>query len=223
VVGGYTDSEPTGRGWRYTPQSGWREIPRLSAPRGGLAGGVIDGLLYAVAGAPRTFPEVRAEPYGTVEVYDLAGGRWSPGAPIPTARHHTAATVLGGKLYVVGGRTPRSFASSAFERYDPRRDAWERLPPLPMGAGGLEAVTAGGQVVVIGGDDEEGVFDGGGWVTGAVWAFDPRGSSWRRLPDLGTPRHSHAAAVARGRIYVLEGSPCPGFGRVDAVESLPAR
>jgi hypothetical protein len=222
VVGGYVDSEPTGRAWRYAPGAGWKELPDLDAGRGGLAGGVIQDRLFAVAGAPRTFPEVRARPYASVEIYDLASGRWTTGPPIPTARHHTAASVLEGRLYVAGGRAPGEFSSSAFERYDPRSEKWEKLPALPMGSGGLELVTAGGSIVAIGGDDEDGLYEGRGWVTGAVWAFDPGRSDWRRLPDLRTPRHALAAAVAHGRIYAFEGSPCPGFGRISDAESLPA-
>jgi N-acetylneuraminic acid mutarotase len=182
---------------------------------------VVADRLYAVSGAPRTFPELGAKPYSSLEIYDFRSGRWTPGPPIPTARHHTAAAVVAGKLYVAGGRVPDDFSDNAFERLDPRSGHWEKLPPLPLGAGGLAAVAARGKVVVIGGDDERNWTAGRGWVTGSTWSFDPARSRWRRLPDLGVPRHAHAAAVAAGRIYVFGGATCPGFGRTDAAESLP--
>jgi serine/threonine-protein kinase PknK len=221
VVGGYVDSEPTNRAWRYTPPAGWTKLPPLRTARGGLAGGVIGDRLYAVAGAPRTFPEYDRAPYSSLEVFDFRSGRWSSGPPIPTARHHTAAAVVDGRLYVAGGRTPKDFSSAAFERFDPRTGRWTRLPGMPLGVGGLAAVAADGRFVAIGGDDETNVLAGQGWVTGSVWAFDPHASRWSRLPNLGIPRHAHAAAVAGGRIYVFEGAPCPGFGRMRGAESLP--
>lgn len=221
VVGGYRDSEPVRQVLRYSPARGWTELPPLPAPRGAMSGGVIGDRLYAAGGAPSTFPRFRAPPYAAIEVYDFSTGRWSPGPAMPTPRHHSSAAVLGGALYVAGGRTPTDFSSNAFERFDPSRNRWDRLPSLPLGVGGPEAEAAAGRVVTIGGEDEMHPASGGGWVTGAVWAFDPRRERWQRLPDLGEPRHAMASAAARGRIYVFEGAPCPGFGRSRSVESLP--
>jgi hypothetical protein len=48
-----------------------------------------------------------------------------------------------------------------------------------------------------------------------------RRQRWRRLPDLSVARHSMTAAVHDGRVYVLAGAPCAGFGWTDVVESLP--
>ena len=225
VAGGYLDGKPVNLVWRYSPESRrWAQLPSMRIARGGHAGGIIDGRLYVASGAPSTYPEIFAKPYDTLEVYDIAQSRWSFGPPIPTARHHTSAATLHGKLYVVGGRQTDDFSSSAFERFDPAQNRWERLPPVPVGAGGAGVTAASGEVLAIGGDEEGDDWElGGGWVTPAAWAFDPARSSWRRLPDLNLARHSGSVATLGGRVYVFEGSPCVGSGRTPAVESLDVR
>jgi Kelch motif len=224
VVGGYVDSRPTGAAWRFSLETRrWTALPSLRAPRGGLGAAAIGDRIYAAGGAPTTFPNYYAKPYGTLEVLDLKTSRWTFARDMPTPRHHVAAAALGGKLYVIGGRSPTDFSLPTAERYDPSHDRWERLAPLPQGVGGAEAAVTGGRLVVTGGGDEEGLADGRGWVTPAVWSLRPDDASWRRMPDLSSARHGHASASFGGRVYVFEGAPCPGYGRQRSVESLKVR
>jgi N-acetylneuraminic acid mutarotase len=232
VVGGYlapkegvVAGEPTNRAWRYDrSERRWSELPSMKRARGGLTGGIIGDQLYAVSGGPNPFPEDKT-PYHDVEVLDLDGGEWSPGPPIPTSRHHVGGAVLDGRLYVVGGRRTGDYSLTTAERLDPRTGRWETLAPLPLGAGDLRVVAAGGRIVAIGGDDEIGWNEGGGYITPAVWAYDPADDRWIRLPDMRQPRHGFAAGVVGTRIFVFEGSPCPGHGFSRTAESLlvPAR
>lgn len=217
VIGGFEDGIPSARAWRYDVRSrSWSELAPMNAARGALGGGVLDGKLYAVGGSrgyPR--PDTRdgtPGAFASVEIYDFAGNRWTAGPPLHTARHHVASAVAGGKLYIVGGRTPRDVALA--ERLDPAAGAWERLPSVPPQAGSRAGTTVGGRAVVIGGSSEE-----GGWVTPAVWAFEPGTGRWRRLPDLRVPRHSQTAAALGDFVYVFAGSPCAGYG----IERQPER
>jgi hypothetical protein len=221
VVGGYEHGRPSGRLWRYTPTARrWRELASMPTPRGAAAGGVVDGRLYVAGGAgPYDDGATRAgtpQGYAAVEVYDFASGRWLAGPPLPTPRHHAGGAVVDGALHVAGGRMPRDLSLRAFERLDPRTGGWERLPPLPLDAGAVAVVAAGRDVLVVGGSDDE-----ARWVTATTWAFDTLRQRWRRLPDLSVARHSTTAAVHDGRVYVLAGAPCAGFGWTDVVESLP--
>jgi hypothetical protein len=224
VLGGYTQEGPVARAWRYRAATRtWTELPSMRVPRGGLTGGVIDGRIYAVGGsgilATTGKPTARENiPHGfaTLEVYDIASGRWTAGPPLPTPRHHASAAVVDGKLYVVGGRLRSDASLRAFERFDPRTNAWERLPPLPLGVAAISTVAIGDTVVATGGAD-----DSEGWVTPSVWAFDVGESRWHRLPDLVVPRHGHTAIVHRGRLYAIGGSPCAGYGRERSIEAVP--
>ena len=58
---------------------------------------------------------------------------WRQGAFMPTARSELAVAALDGRIYVAGG-IGRFGTSDAFEVYDPKKNAWARLAPLPMAA-----------------------------------------------------------------------------------------
>jgi hypothetical protein len=235
LAGGYLDGDdPTDGFWRYDPRTRhWRELPAMGLARGAAGTAVVGDKLYVAGGAPQTFGvSLEGRPYGRLEIFDLDTETWETGPDMPVPRHHTVAVGLGGKLYVAGGRaglldtnndTP---PSNEFDRYDPAAEEWERLPPLPLGAGFMGITTAAGKVVIVGGEDQTHWEDGGGWATPSAWAFDPRTDRWQRLPDLNIERRGMGAAAVGGRIYVLMGSYCPGLTPngpkgTRTVESLP--
>jgi hypothetical protein len=218
LVGGFSDSVPTRRAWRYSvSERRWSELAPMPTARGALGGAVIGDRLYAVGGTPSTSTET-VVPQATMEILDLRTGRWTAGPPMRFARHHAGAAALDGSLYVVGGRGRSDYSLGHAERFDPRSGRWETLPELPQGSGGLAAAAAGGELIAIGGGD-----DPEKWVTGATWAFDPDRDRWRRLPDLLQARHGHGAAALGGRVYVFGGAPCAGVGRTASVELLDVR
>ena len=230
LAGGYLDgAEATSNFWRYEPGANrWTQLPPMPQPRAAAAATVIGDKLYVADGAPRTYGISNpGGPYDSLEIYDFDAKSWSFGPDAPLALHHVSATAVGGDLYMAGGRTTPEESSNGFFRYSPRAERWERLPNLPAGAlSSIGIVTAAGKIVVLGGDDELGWKDGGGSVTPSAWAFDPKTSHWRRLPDLTIERHAFGAAVDAGRIYAIGGSYCPGIkpnGPVGThtVESLP--
>jgi N-acetylneuraminic acid mutarotase len=219
VFGGFTRALASNRVWRFSPGTGrWQEMARLPRARGALAGAVIGNRFYAVGGASTALlrhPRV----YRVLDVYDFRSDRWTKAPPMPSARHHLGAAAVGGRLYVVGGRSNRSLAMNAVERFDPATGKWEQLEPLPLGAGGLEAVSWDGRLIVLGGGD-----DGEArWVTPATWSFSPSTGTWSRLADMVVARHGFATAIADGRLYVMGGAPCARYGSTAAVESIALR
>ncbi|HEX6153444.1 MAG TPA: kelch repeat-containing protein [Solirubrobacterales bacterium] len=235
LTGGYLDGDvPTDGLWRYDPQSDrWSELPPMGLARGGAGTAVVGDKLYVAGGAVQTFGvSLEGSAYDRLEIFDFESETWETGPDMPVARHHTVAIGLGGRLYVAGGRaglldtnndTP---PSDEFSRYDPVAEEWERLPPLPLGAGFMGITKAAGKVVIVGGEDQQHWEDGGGWATASAWAFDPRTNRWQRLPDLNIERRGMGAATVGGRIYVLMGSYCPGLTPdgpegTRTVESLP--
>ncbi|HKO38770.1 MAG TPA: hypothetical protein VJU14_10420 [Solirubrobacterales bacterium] len=235
LPGGYLDGDtPTAGLWRYEPRADrWRELPSMGLARGGAGNAVIGDKLYVAGGAVQTFGvSLEGSAYDRLEIYDFEDETWETGPDMPVPRHHTVAVDLGGELYVAGGRaglldtnndTP---PSDEFDRYDPVAEEWERLPPLPLGAGFMGITTAAGKVVIVGGEDQQQWEDGGGWATPSAWAFDPKTNRWQRLPDLNVERRGMGAATVGGKIYVLMGSYCPGLTPqgpegTRTVESLP--
>jgi N-acetylneuraminic acid mutarotase len=219
LVGGDSNGAPSSGLWRYSPDGGkWETLAQMDTPRAGHAAAVIGDRLYVVGGTTDApFSDENQPPLTSLEIFDFQTGEWSRGPDMPTGRHHFGAAALDGRLYAVGGRAPGNFALETVERFEPERGEWERLAPLPLGTGGPSVVTAGGKIVVVGGGDD--IED---WVTPATWALWPKQERWRRLADLQVPRHGHASAALRDRIYVFGGAPCADYGRTPNVESLSA-
>jgi hypothetical protein len=95
---------------------------------------LLDGRLFVFgAGA---FSGAQAH---SLKEYDFQGDRWLIRKDMPPANAHTvhpAWAVLAGKLYTFGGGFREAQAwkhSDRAQRYDPRTDSWEELPPLTEG------------------------------------------------------------------------------------------
>jgi N-acetylneuraminic acid mutarotase len=118
------------------------------------AAGVIGGKFYLVGGLFAT-----SDPIGNigqnVEAYDPATDRWVTRAKAPSVRYQTAAAVVNGELYVVGGGTGTEYAS-LLDVYDPKADSWRSLAPMPTARGFLAAASLGGKVYAVGGLDLSG-------------------------------------------------------------------
>ena len=135
---------------------------------------------------------VRLEP---LEQHPLAGV-WSNLEPLPTPRSEVAAAVLGGQIYVFGGRP----SASANERYDLETGRWQQRAPLPTGLHHSAAVTVNGKIYLIGGGEV-----GKTPPVSTLWEYDPDANSWRRLADMSINRGAIAAAVIDGKIHAIGG------------------
>lgn len=212
VVGGHGTllwgAAPKDGFYRYTPGTDrWVRLPPLPTPRGAVATAVVGDRLYVAGGM------AAGTALTTVEAYDFGDRRWHRVADMPGPREHIAGTSLDGRFYVIGGRNRQSDALPDATRYDPATDTWERLPDLPIPAGGQEAQPFGGALLAMGGGD-----DRGGTVTGAIQRFDPDSGEWAQISEMRTPRHGFGSAVVGERIYTFGGSPCALFNASDIVE-----
>lgn len=82
----------------YDPATNtWTTKASMPTARDGLAGGVVNGILYAVGGYSEGFD------LATVEAYDPTTNTWTTKASMPTARQKLAVDVVNGVLYAVGG------------------------------------------------------------------------------------------------------------------------
>lgn len=185
----------------------WTELARLRRPRGAAAAAVTGDRLYLAGGRDSN---LLIQP---TEVFD--GTSWQDRAAIPTPRDHLGMATDGdGRLYAVGGRylSPARTSNDA-ERYDPARDTWERVAPLPTARGGLGVTFVGNQLVAAGGEDAAAVFP-------QVEAFDPSTGTWTSLPALPTPRHGLALSTVGPAAFALVGGTQAGVAPSAAAEAL---
>ena len=155
-----------------TKTSKWSQLPRLPARRDHVGGAIIHGTFYVLGGRDRGLVNVR----DTVYALDLGApyDGWSERAKMPTARGGVATGVVKNKIYIFGGEgNPANGSRGVFpqnEVYDPRRDRWQRLAPMPIPRHGTGAVAIGNTIYIPGGGDAL-----GGSPVAVNDAYCPRG------------------------------------------------
>jgi N-acetylneuraminic acid mutarotase len=129
---------------------------------------------------------------------------WIGGTPLSEPRSEVAAAPLGGRIVVVGGFLASGANSRRVDAYDPVRDAWTRLPDLPVSVDHAAAASVRGRLVVVGG------YGADRQPLRAAFLFD--GSGWRTLPPPPEERAAAAAtATARGTVWVVGGRTSGGL------------
>lgn len=170
----------------------WLERAPLPTARSGLAAAVYEGKIYAIAGA--TADGLTA----IVERYDTATDSWTRAADAPSPVTEINAGVIGGLIYVPGGRLPDGTVTNTLAVYDPRNDEWRRGAPMPSALSAYALAVYEGKLYVFGG------WDGQKYVA-TVYAYNPDEDAWAERPPLPTARGFAGAAVIGGRILVIGG------------------
>lgn len=192
-----------------SPGGKWREGPALPVPQAEVAGGILGKDVLIVGG--RTPWEDRNGSYqdhrDTGAAWKLAPGakRWEPFPPLPTPRNSSASAVLGGRLHVAGGRvvTPKGLQNlTVHEAWDPARDRWFTLAPMPAARGGHAAAVLNGRLWCFGGES----FGESARAHDEVFVYDPTTDRWDEGPRMPTPLHGLGAVATANAIHLLGGA-----------------
>jgi probable HAF family extracellular repeat protein len=170
------------------------------------------GRLYAVGGGPGAQAAPGSPNATDVERYDAQSDTWTVLAPMPEGRAAAAAVFDGqGHILVFGGYDALGqVRASSVLSYDIASDSWSVLGQLPIPPAGGNAFTdqraelgANGKVYVVGGINGP---VGSGTTRAYVYTFEPVAGVWGFAPELLTPRHGAALALAEdGWLYALGG------------------
>ncbi len=171
----------------------WETKATLLTARAQLATAVYDNQIFAIGG------ETTQGVTGVVERYDPVSDRWETARPKPVPVAEINAGVIGGRLYVPGGRLDSGEPTDVFEVYSPRTDQWEERAHLPVPLSGYALAVFEGKLYVFGG------WDGKAYVARAL-QYDPEVDRWTELTQMPTARGHAGAAVAAGGIYVVGGN-----------------
>ncbi|KJE91436.1 hypothetical protein CAOG_02570 [Capsaspora owczarzaki ATCC 30864] len=172
VFGGY-DSFYTGslnRTFVYDPMADtWSEL--VNAPlngafgRGDHSAAVIDGVIYCFGGFSQALGADwgTTEALATMEAFDPFVGHWTPRASMNLARGDAGIAVVDDMLYVMGGEgkdgsdpyTWKYIARNELERYDPARDLWITLAPVPSSRLRCAAASVGEFTYLFGGHNQQ--------------------------------------------------------------------
>lgn len=179
----------------------WRELAPLPEPRAGFAFAsyAYEGkqYLYVIGGASG------AAPSNQVLRYDPSADLWVPMSAKPTTVTDVRAAIVGGRIYVPGGRLESGAISGLFEVYDPRRDRWATLAPLPAPRSGYAIAAVEGKLYLLGGWD-------GRTYRSEVWQYNPDDDTWRPRTPMPTARAFAAVAVLDQQAYVVGGENSAG-------------
>eukprot|EP00929_Paragymnodinium_shiwhaense_P008956 TRINITY_DN112961_c0_g1_i1.p1 TRINITY_DN112961_c0_g1~~TRINITY_DN112961_c0_g1_i1.p1 ORF type:complete len:457 (-),score=91.21 TRINITY_DN112961_c0_g1_i1:30-1400(-) len=221
VCGGWGGPQPVSSVERLDPVTGtWEAMPPMLVARWGAAAGVVNGTLHICGGldesrqplssverlhfvpASQTGMDADGVPQHIVSgdpgVPPMAAV-WSSVPAMAERRGWPAAGVLGGLLYVCGGRDEQREPLSSAERLNTAATAWEPLPPMAEQRAGAAAATAAGRFYVCGG-----AF--GAQMLNSAERFDATANAWETLPAMSTRRAYVAATAVSGRLYVFGGN-----------------
>jgi N-acetylneuraminic acid mutarotase len=149
----------------YDPETDkWTRKADMPTPRFDHAACVIDGKIYVSGGNP-VWPR-QAVPLSTVDIYDPATDTWSQGTDMPRTRTDHSASVVDGKMYIIGGVDPEVIdlylegeldldevdeLFAIVDVYDPKTDTWTTVAELPQTREGHITNVVDGKIYVIGG------------------------------------------------------------------------
>lgn len=119
--------------------------------------------------------------------YNPITNRWSEIRPLNQARAQLKLVSMDGYLYAIGGECLFSV-----EKYDPRKDRWTDIAPLPKGAFAVahEATTCSGELYVSGGS-----------LFYRLLKYDPKRDEWQECPYNNSRKKSSDMVAFKSFIY----------------------
>ena len=142
-----------------------------------------------------------------LEIYDIAGNSWSPGAAYPIVASFPASWVQGNFIYSAGGTdatTPFPETAKTY-RYDPGTNTWDDsaiadLPATRWGAASaFYGCCATGNGGILAGGYSGGVIQN----TAIIWNIGS--NSWSSLSSMNGDRARMAGAILNCSFYVVGG------------------
>ena len=188
----------------------WTAKSEMPTARQGLSTSVVNGRIYAIGGG--VYSSGTYDTSSAVEEYDPATDTWTTKSPIPTERGWHSASVVDGKIYIMGGSqdsAPNAKHVQTVEVYDPATDTWSQKGETPRSIGAGFSSTVDGKIYVIGGH-------GGAQ---RVDEYDPATDTWTVKSGMPIVRVGLSTSVLDGKVYAIGGvSSGSGYRGVTTVD-----
>jgi len=171
---------------------GWVERTPMSGPRSDLAVVPFQGALYAIGGdSPQGVSNA-------IERWDPTEDTWTALAAKPTAVADIQGAVVGGHIYVPGGRDAQGNLIQEVEVYLVETNQWTTVAPLfrPLSAYALVAFE--GKLYLLGGWD-------GAQYRDEVLRYTPEEDRWEVVGKLLYPCGFASAVATNNRIILVGG------------------
>jgi DNA-binding CsgD family transcriptional regulator len=171
----------------------WKELTPMSVARANMAVTVYDNKIYVIGG------ETEEGVTGLTEVYDIATDTWAKLPDKPTPVTNAKAVVVGGKIYVPGGRGETHKSTNVVEQFDPTLNAWQTEEKLPEPTSEYALAANEGKIYLFGGQNNE-------KTARAVFSFDPDTKFWTKETELPTLMSDVKATSFGNDIIIISGA-----------------
>ena len=211
---------PPGAVWEYDPAGDkWTRKKNMPVAAHHLAVAENGGKIYVFGGGvQRQAGGPNYVPVNNAWEYDPAADSWKALAAMPAKRLAAVASVVGGKIYVMGGagnyptREDTSLDPNQPHRvldlnqaYDPATNTWTARQTMPTPRNSMFTGVVNGKIYLVGGRLGS-AFSSNGSATDIVEEYDPATDHWGFLKDrMPTPRDEGVGVAYNNRIYVAGG------------------
>ena len=205
VIGGNFHGNSVSTVEVYEPATDkWTRKADMPTARCYLAACVVDGRIYVSGGKEANRPGRPCLP--TVEVYDPATDTWTQASDMPRTRNLHAASVVAGKMYIIGGQDEEAVKLweegklegdkleelfSIVYVYDPATDTWTTAADSPFPTSGHAAGVVDGKIYAIGGargaEKFSTVYEYNPGLPGAISSVSPAGKlleTWGQIKKV---------------------------------------
>jgi N-acetylneuraminic acid mutarotase len=225
VLGGlgvFPGWEPKRMNWSYDPATDeWAKLPDV--PEGmhhpGLA--AVGDKLYWIGGFTIARPAGGGlpawVPSNSVWIYDIKAKSWSKGPNLPTPRGALTATVVGTKIYAIGGAKNPGYSTPELrptvpvenvatnEVFDITTGSWSSAAPMLTARNHHGAALIDGKIYVVGGRIGSTFIIGLSNNVSTNEVYDVAKNTWSSVLGMPTARSGVGTAVLNGQMHVLGG------------------
>ena len=191
----------------YNPvTNSWSSAGAMREARYHHTATILPNRKVLVAGGHQLTGDGSTVALSSAEVYDPARNSWAPAPRMGVPRdNHTATSLPGGRVLVVGGGTRTAGFEAGTEIYDPVANRWSRTARLrEPRAFHATTLLGGGGVLAVGGLNDCGAL-------ASAEVFSPSSGRWVRTRSLRTPRGELSVTRFRdGQVLAAGGSTIVG-------------
>jgi N-acetylneuraminic acid mutarotase len=129
---------------------------------------------------------------------------WVKKADLPAGRWMLSTSVVGGKIYAIGGlggELAPMAGSAAAEVYDPASNTWLKKKDMLTGRGAMATTVVAGKIYAIGGTPDFALPP-----MASVDVYDPTMDTWIRKTEMPDALDGVSASEVGGKIYVIGGA-----------------
>jgi N-acetylneuraminic acid mutarotase len=208
VIGGSVGESFTGNVEVYDPVNDvWQTLASMPTPRADLTANVVGDKIYLIGGKVYQNGSPYYTQTGVNQVYDIKTNTWSTRTSMPIALQGYASSVMGTKVYVIGGSRQSlsgvDTSTSSLQIYDTETDKWSTGQPLNFPSSyGAAVVTTGvmapTKVYYVGGFSVEMFSD-------RTQVYDVANGFWTDGPKMSIQRAYLGLAVVNDVVYAIGG------------------